>query len=632
MQRIGFLQKEIMAILKNRKVLIPVLAVMLIPILYSGLFLYAFWDPYQKLDELPVAVVNQDQGATLDGKQVNIGAELVDNLKKNPNFKWQFVTHDEASQGLKDRSYYMMIEIPNNFSQKATTVLNKTPEKMEILFVPNESYNFLGAQIGSTAMEKVKTLLSQNVTQEYMHVMTENLTKLANGSNLLSQGMAQLNNGTSLLLEGLKGKTSDVKQLADGTHGILLGLQQLQNHVPELVNGTYQLYQGTATVSEKMGELAQGTGNLKAGTDQLSQNLTTLSPQLIQAVQSNALLSPQQKQQLIDAINKVNAGGRNLSVHAGYVASGASDISEGANQLAAGTSKLNAGIQALPTGVAQLVSGQTKVDNGTQTLVQGWDTTVSGVASLNQGANQATAGSHTLNNGLNQAANLSPATQNMFSNPVDLKTEKYTTVPNYGTGFAPYFLSLGLYVGALLLSIVLSLRTPVTVPKSAFSWFISKFLILAVIGVIQALIADVILLGILKLQVQSVPAFVFVSVITALTFVTLIQFLVTVLDNPGRFVAIIILILQLTTSAGTFPLELVPDALQAFNSWLPMTYSVSALKATISSGDYSFMWENVGVLSTYILLFISGTFTYFILSFKRNFANHSHDESSSVTV
>lgn len=632
MRGLHFFKKEIMAILKNRKVLIPVIAVMMIPILYSGMFLYAFWDPYQKLDELPVAVVNQDEGANFAGKPVNVGTELVDNLKKNPNFKWEFVTHDEATQGLKNRNYYMMIELPKDFSQKATTVLNKQPEKMDILYVPNESYNFLSAQIGSTAMEKVKTALSQNMTQEYVKVMKENLIKLAKGSDQLTQGMDQLNSGTSLLLDGLQVKTSDVKLLADGANQILLGLQQLQNHVPQLVNGTNQLNEGATNIAGKMGDLARGTAKLKSGTDSLSQNLNTLSPQLIQAVQTNLLIPPEQRLQLIDAINKVNAGSQNVSLNAGQVASGAARISEGANQLAAGASKLNKSVQALPSGVDQLVNGQTKVANGTQTLVQGWNTTVSGVASLNQGANQATDGSHVLNNGLNQAANLSPETQNMFSDPVGLKTERYTPVPNYGTGFAPYFLSLGLYVGALLLSIVLSLRTPVTVPKSAFSWFMGKFGILVVVGVIQAVIADVILLGIMKLQVQSISGFVFVSVMIALTFVTLIQFLVTAFDHPGRFVAIVILILQLTTSAGTFPLELIPNALQVFNSWLPMTYSVAALKATISSGDYSFMWRNIGILAFFSFLFISGTLTYFFFSFKRNFANHSNEESASMTA
>ena len=148
-------------------------------------------------------------------------------------------------------------------------------------------------------------------------------------------------------------------------------------------------------------------------------------------------------------------------------------------------------------------------------------------------------------------------TYDMFASPVKVKTEKMAEVPNYGTGFTPYFLSLGLFVGALLLSIVYPLRDTVGVPKSGFSWFISKFGVLLSVGIIQAIVADVILLFGLGV-VQSIPYFILFSIITSLAFIALIQCLVTAFGDAGRFIAIITLIMQLTTSAGTFPLELIP--------------------------------------------------------------------------
>ena len=146
----------------------------------------------------------------------------------------------------------------------------------------------------------------------------------------------------------------------------------------------------------------------------------------------------------------------------------------------------------------------------------------------------------------------------MFASPVKVKTEKMAEVPNYGTGFTPYFLSLGLFVGALLLSIVYPLRDTVGVPKSGFSWFISKFGVLLSVGIIQAVVADVILLFGLGVEVQSIPYFILFSIVTSLAFIALIQCLVTAFGDAGRFIAIITLIIQLTTSAGTFPLELIP--------------------------------------------------------------------------
>src|SRR5699024_10447508 len=166
---------------------------------------------------------------------------------------------------------------------------------------------------------------------------------------------------------------------------------------------------------------------------------------------------------------------------------------------------------------------------------------------------------------------------------------------------------------ALLLSIVYPLREPSVVPTSGMDWFLRKFLGLFTIGILQALIASGILLLVLGIKVQSIPLFILYAVITSLVFITLIQFLVTCFDDPGRFIAIIILILQLTTSAGTFPLELIPKVLQPLNAFLPMTYSVAGFKAVISSGDYDVMWQNAGMLLGFSLVFILLTMLYFNL-------------------
>src|SRR5699024_441661 len=169
-------------------------------------------------------------------------------------------------------------------------------------------------------------------------------------------------------------------------------------------------------------------------------------------------------------------------------------------------------------------------------------------------------------------------------------------------------------------SIVYPLREPSVVPSSGFHWFSRKFLGLFTIGVLQALIASGILLIGLKIEVQSVPLFILFSIITSLVFITLIQFLVTCFDDPGRFMAIIILILQLTTSAGTFPLELIPKALQPFNLILPMTYTVDGFKAVISSGEYSVMWQSTGILLIFTIVSLLLTLSYFLVMFKRKFA------------
>ncbi len=210
----------------------------------------------------------------------------------------------------------------------------------------------------------------------------------------------------------------------------------------------------------------------------------------------------------------------------------------------------------------------------------------------------------------------------MFAKPVHLKDQSIHKVPNYGTGFTPYFLSLSLFVGALVFSIIFPLREPAVYPRNGFSWFLGKFGILLIVGVFQAVLADLILLNVLGLEVISLPLFFMMSILASWTFLAIVQFLVTALDNPGRFIGILILILQLTSSAGTYPLELVPTPLQHATSFLPMTYTISAFRAIISTGDFALMWKDVMMTLVFLLVATIGTILYLTFTHKKLNRHH----------
>lgn len=105
-------------LLGSRAFRVPLVAVLLVPLLYSYLYLWAFWDPYGRLSDLPVAVVNEDRGASYMGETVNVGAELVDTLRENPEMKWVFLSRSEADQALKDGRVYLALIIPPDFSAR----------------------------------------------------------------------------------------------------------------------------------------------------------------------------------------------------------------------------------------------------------------------------------------------------------------------------------------------------------------------------------------------------------------------------------------------------------------------------------------------------------------------------------
>ncbi|WP_242309781.1 YhgE/Pip domain-containing protein [Bacillus cereus group sp. BfR-BA-01331] len=1002
------LSKEFAEIIKSKKILIPIIAVLFVPILYAGMFLWAFWDPYEQLDDLPVAVVNLDKGAELDGKPIEVGKGLVDNLKDNKSFKWEFVSEREAKEGMEGRKYYMLVRIPDDFSSNATTLLKDDPKPLNLEYIPNESLNFLSSQIGGTAIEKIKGEVSSTLTKTYAEKMFDSIQDVskgladgAEGANKLHDGSSELHDGSSKVTDGLhtlQGKSGEMKdgvgklfdgsgkvtaglntlnsktgemqtgigklvdgsgkvtdglhvlnsdagigKLVDGSGKITDGLHalnsnagigklvdgsgkvtdglntlnsktsQMQTGIGKLVDGSGKVTDGLNTLNSKTGEMQKGidelhdgsekvtgglnqlvskSGELKAGTTELSNGMGKLAegqsqlekgsqeiqkglqdlnsnvqksaagleemqskvpsilntvnekidgaganvnqlnelthstagdaknaaqevanlqkqieslpkeyqeqlqPFITSAVKSTATvqqkaagvaggtnkLNEEVKQlkgeihqttnglqnklpnpagvktlaggvekltnaqnefvskfhgfgegldkakigadklkdgsaqlidgvtqlqsgsgkvtdglgqlsaganqmaggvnQLADGSNQVTGGLDQLSAGANQMAGGVNQLADGSSQvtgglgtlsvgvtkLADGSSQVTGGLGTLSVGVTKLADGSSQVTGGLDTLSAGAGQMTGGITQLANGSGQVTTGLSTLStgstqliDGVNKLADGSgkvtdglvkvndgsgelaeklgegaektgevkgtDKTYDMFASPVKVKTEKMAEVPNYGTGFTPYFLSLGLFVGALLLSIVYPLRDTVGVPKSGFSWFISKFGVLLSVGIIQAIVADVILLFWLGVEVQSIPYFILFSIVTSLAFISLIQCLVTAFGDAGRFIAIITLIIQLTTSAGTFPLELIPKYLQPFNAWLPMTYSVSGLKAVVSSGDFNFMWQNIGILMIFIVLLSLGTIASLTWMHKRQFKNIAENQS-----
>ncbi|OPA74122.1 hypothetical protein BVG16_25575 [Paenibacillus selenitireducens] len=652
MKGLSVFSKELGSIVRSPKVIIPIIAVLFIPLMYSGIFLGTFWDPYSKLSDLPVAVVNQDKGADYEGKSLQVGADLVDKLKENPEFKWNFVSAEEAEDGLKNDRYYLMITIPEDFSKDATTLMEDKPKQAEIIVESNEGHNFLAAQIGGTGMQTLKSEVSAEVTKAYTETVFEQLTEISDGFVTASDGATKLNDGASDATTGAETLKKNLGLLVSGTEELKSGLGKLQQGAKSVDTGAQGLKAGSSSLSSGLSQLNAAQKQLMQGVVQSNQGTTQLAAGISSSVEGSAKLSEGSKalaqgleqymkatnneenpalQQLLAASKQVAAGNEELHQGAVKLNQGATQLKAGQGQLQGGMtqfgSKLSeaaAGGKTLADGAGKLAAGTGQLTTGLAQAGQGMNGLVDGSSKLNDGAGQLkdglvklTDGSGELATKLNEAAGktsdikATDARVDMFASPVDLVEKSINKVPNYGTGFAPYFLSLGLFVGALISTIVIPLRETPVLNASAWGRFISKTLIFAGVGIIQALLADAILLYGLGLEVSSVPMFVLFSIFTSLTYMFIIQGLVTAFGNPGRFAAIVLLILQLTTCGGTFPVELTPKFFQNLGAWLPMTYTVNGYKAIISIGDNAMMWHNSGILAIFAVVFLALTGIFF---------------------
>ena len=610
---------------------IALIFLLIVPLIYSGFFLAGYWDPYGKLDKLPVAVVNLDKGAAMDEKTIHAGDDFVKNLKENKELAFHFVSEKNADEGLKEDKYYMVVTIPADFSKKVSTLMDEKPEPAQLQYKVNPGKNFVAAQIGTTAVENMKTKISNSITKSYTEGVFSKFQDLAqglsdasrNGANQLADGIHRLSDGTSKVKEGSEKLASSKSALTDGANELSQGATSLHSGMELLAQGEKTLQSGVSELSAGTNEWVSGSEKLAEGQVKADGAANSIKQQLEEYVKNHPEVQQDPAFQkivatsdgLAKATNTLNNSQQQLTQGAKKIADGQHKIEEGMNTFGVKLNEATAGTKKVADGASNLADGFTKWGNGFTSLQEGVNQLASGGTELNNGAGKLTNGlvklddgakelSTKLGEGAEKIADVrnDDARNTMFSEPVQLVKSTVSDVPNYGSGIAPYFLSLAFYVGGIMASNILPLGRRQNMKVSGTVHFINKLGLVYLIGLIQALLVDVVVLGVMKLEVASVPLFVLSSIVISFTFMTFILMLVTVFGLVGKFLAVTLLVLQLATSGGTFPGELNIAVLSKIGQFLPMSHSLRGLQDVISLGDWSQLQMQILILLCYLVV------------------------------
>ena len=277
------LKKEWQKLIHNPILMIVIAAVVIIPTIYTTLFLGSMWDPYGKVENLPVAVVNLDREVDYEGETLNVGQALVDNLKDNDSLDFQFVDKAQAADGLADGSYYMVITIPENFSEHAATLMDDEPVKMQLDYEVNPGTNYIASKMSESALEKIKNSVAQEVTRTYAEAVFDQIAEAGDGMQEAADGSGKLKDGAGKLADGNAKITENLQKLADSTLTFRDGSESLEVGMTEYVNGVSAVADGAVSLSDGVKKLADGTGTLengaaalKTGTEQVSGGLEEL--------------------------------------------------------------------------------------------------------------------------------------------------------------------------------------------------------------------------------------------------------------------------------------------------------------------------------------------------------------------
>lgn len=411
---------------------------------------------------------------------------------------------------------------------------------------------------------------------ENLQNQSSNLSTLKNQANQvlplastsltgLSSGLTEIQGAvTSKLVPASQSITSGVNAYTAGVDKVSQGASQLSEKNSTLTGSLNQLVSGSTTLTQK-------SSNLTAGVDQLVEK----TPELVSGIEklstgSNQL--NQKSQELIAGVDKLQSGSGQLADKSSQLISGASQLESGANKLADGAGKL--------------AEGGTKLTSGLEDLQ-------SGVASLGQG----------LGNASDQLKSASTESKNaeILSNPLSLSKTDNDQVPVNGIAMAPYMISVALFVAAISTNMIFAKLPSGRHPESRWAWLKSRAEINGTIAVLAGILVygGVHLIGLTANH--EMRTFILI-ILTSLVFMSMVTALTTWNSRIGAFFSLILLLLQLASSAGTYPLALTNDFFRAINPWLPMSYSVSGLRQTISmTGN---IHHQVIFLAVILVLFI----------------------------
>ena len=534
-------------------------AVVLVPLAFAGLFIGAIGQGDSAIDSIPVAIVNDDTLQTItnaDGTVTNVfaGRQLVTELTGSDGFDWTITNADDAAALLDAGTVYAVLTVPSNFSDSILSLSSDNPEKADISIRTDDSHSYLTGSVAQVVGQTMSDTFGNAITAQYIGGIYASLGDLGTSLTSAASGATDLGNGATSLASGLR-------EYTDGVDSLASGLSQLET--------------GAAGLSQ----LSSGVATYTGGVSQLSSTLSSINGGLQAEVTDPVLKGTLQA--VVDGLAASAAGGSTLSAQ---TSSGIAGIQSGISQSTDGAWQLSANGGSLVDGASQLATGASELASGLQ----------SGADQL--GSSDPTAAA---------------ASAEVAADPVGLTVTTDNQVSEVGQLVATFFVPLGLWVGALAVFLVMRPVTRRALTSTARNGRLvaSAILKASVVTATQAVLLVALLHGALGVAWALLPATLGFSLLIALAF-TAFHYLLTIgLGRAGLVVSLFLLAVQLTSTGGVYPIQLLSTPFQLVSPFLPLTYAVDGMQNIISGGDVGAVISSAlvllafGVASVIVALF-----------------------------
>ena len=565
------MKNDFKAAFSNPIVTIVLIAIIILPSLYALLNIQACWDPYGNTGNVEFAIANLDKGATFEDQKINVGNELVKDLKKNDKFDWKFVTEKELRDGVYNGDYYAGIVIPKNLSKNIVSIASDDPKQAELEYVVNVKSNPVATKLTDTGANTVYTTLNAKIIQIINLAAYGKLGELqeglAAGASQLAGGGVQLQSGAAQVSSGAGQVASGVGQVEDGASQVKDGASQVQQGADDVKQGSTQVKQGSEAVQQGASQVQQGSEELDSAVDP-------------------SLIPEGPVKEYVNSSSQLAKGSGKVAEGSSQVAQGASDLADGSVQLAEGSSQVAGGAGALADGSVQLAEGSLSLAAGAELLGNAAAQALfTAAGSLGASADQLAAIT-----GINETL-----LGDYFFSPVKLDRQEVFSVPDYGSNVAPFYLVLSMWVGALITCVMMEPKSSVGTKYSPFELYFGKLLIYVIMSILQACvtITGAHLLGV---HIENYPLFIFSAILVSVVFMILIYSLISAIGTVGKGIAVILLVLQISATGGIYPIQIMHQFFQTLYPYMPMTYAIKLIREAQLGVVWSNYWPALAIL------------------------------------
>ena len=687
---IEIFRNDIKEVFRKTNTWIIIVGLIFLPSMYAWPNILSSWDPYGHTNNIKVAVTSEDDGATVDGKELNLGKSLVEGLKNNKNLDWQFVSNkQQAEDGVRIGDYYASIVVPKNFSQDMTSVSRTEPKRATIEYTVNEKINAISPKITNSGASAIANNISKNFVEtangiifEKLHEagikFEENLPSIEKAkeeifklndnfstyestlSELIGKveyGYNILNNVQNTLPEIDRVATNSI-MIADKAGITINNIQGFNERLLPIINNHLNVVEEVSkeanVIAKELQQKPDKTEEIKArqkaldnrlqaSTERLQlvknifeyfnklsserlfnnqlERVTTLSNDIttIKEVNNNIYnkmdhydeIADTVKEEFVNKSARINEVSSNMNSKLNVeVAPLISQVLSKAEVNIDKVSGIIAGAQGeLPAVERKLSETEVKISNAYGKLLSLQAQMPSAKSKIQKLTDEIKKADSGINK--NQLFNLLKVDYKQqaefFANPVKLQENKLYHIENYGSAMTPFYTVLSIWVGSLLMSSLLTTKVEDEEKKyKPYQKYFGRGLLFVIISLFQTLIITLGDMYVLGTQATSPYRFVLYALLISLLFSSIIYTIVCILGNVGKAVCIVLLVLQLGSSGGTFPIQMTSEFFQALYPKVPFTYSIGLLREAVGGVYIPAVERDIKILFIYLIIVLVG--------------------------